>query len=86
MSKKLYAVNLKEDIRHEALKELFSEFGAVSDVKICIDEETGQSKGFGFVEMDSEPNARAAFAALNNKDVGGQNIKIYETKPFKYFC
>ena len=86
MSKKLYVVNLKEDIRHEVLKALFSEFGVVSDVKICIDEQTGQSKGFGFVEMDSEPNARAAFTALNNKDIGGQNMKIYDTKPFRYFC
>ncbi|MCP4712646.1 MAG: hypothetical protein GY869_28810, partial [Planctomycetes bacterium] len=40
--KKLYVVNLKEDIGHDNLKELFSEFGPVSDVKICIDEETGQ--------------------------------------------
>ena len=86
MSKKLYVVNLNEDVGKDTLKNLFSDYGTVCDVKICVDEDTGQSKGFGFVEMDSEPQARAAFVALNGKGCSGKNIKIYETKPFKYFC
>lgn len=81
MSKKIYAGNLPFSLEEEALRSLFSEFGAVDSVNIIIDRNTGRSKGFGFVEMADDDEAKKAIEELNGKDVSGRNIKVSEAKP-----
>ena len=73
VSSKLFVGNLSYSTTEETLKGLFSEFGEVSSVNIINDKFTGNSRGFGFVEMD---NAEAAMAALNNKEVDGRPIRV----------
>lgn len=81
MSKKLYVGNLGYDVSSGDLREMFSPFGAVSSADVIMDRSTGQSKGFGFVEMESGGEADAAIAALDGKDHGGRAIKVNEAKP-----
>ncbi|MBU1701218.1 MAG: RNA-binding protein [Candidatus Eisenbacteria bacterium] len=79
MSKKIYVGNLPFSIKEEELKELFSPYGNVESVKIITDRETGRPRGFGFVEMSE--GAEEAIAALNDKEMGGRNLKVNEAKP-----
>jgi RNA recognition motif-containing protein len=60
---------------------VFAEFGEVSSVKIISDRETGRSRGFGFVEMPNQAEAEAAISAINDKDVGGRNLRVNEARP-----
>jgi RNA recognition motif-containing protein len=60
---------------------LFADHGGVDTVNVITDRSTGQSKGFGFVEMNSDAEAGAAIAALDGKDYGGRTIKVDEAKP-----
>lgn len=77
----IYVGNLPFAVGEEDLKEIFEEYGEVSSVKIISDKFTGRSKGFGFVEMDSDDEANNAINELNNAEVGGRNIKVNESKP-----
>ncbi|RJP31578.1 MAG: RNA-binding protein [Phycisphaerales bacterium] len=81
MGRKLYVGNLSYNVSSEALTQLFSEHGTVQSVSIISDRDTGQSKGFGFVEMGSDSEARAAIAALDGKDLDGRALKVNEAKP-----
>ena len=81
MSKKLYVGNLSFQTTEDELNGLFSQFGAVESVTIINDRDTGRSKGFGFVEMDSEESAKKAMEALNGKDFGGRNLVVNEARP-----
>ena len=65
MGKKLYVGNLSYDVDSSALSDLFTAHGTVTSSQIITDRDTGQSKGFGFVEMGSDSEAQAAIAALN---------------------
>jgi len=63
-------------MKEEELKQAFSKFGQVLSVKIITDRRTGKSKGYGFVEMDSEADASEAMSNLNGKELAGRNVKV----------
>ena len=77
----IYVGNLPYKISDADLRELFAAYGEVSSVSMVKDKMTGQSKGFGFVEMPEAGEAAAAIQGLNEKAVQGRNIKVNEAKP-----
>jgi len=81
MGKKLYVGNLGYDVTDADLEQLFSQHGTVSSAQVIQDKMTSRSKGFGFVEMESDAEAQAAISALDGKDFGGRSIKVNEAKP-----
>ena len=81
MSKKLYVGNLNFAVTNHDLEGMFSPFGAVQSANVITERDTGQSKGFGFVEMESASDANAAITALNGKDMGGRNLTVNEARP-----
>ena len=78
MSKKIYVGNMSYETDEETLNQLFSEYGEVLSTKIIMDQFSGRSKGFAFVEMENNENAIAAINELNGKEVNGRNIKVNE--------
>ncbi|OIN96238.1 RNA-binding protein [Candidatus Desantisbacteria bacterium CG1_02_38_46] len=78
---KLYVGNLSYETTEDHLKELFSQVGTVQSVNIIKDKYSERSKGFGFVEMSTEEEAKKAIAELNEKDFMGRNIAVAEAKP-----
>ncbi|HEX7904809.1 MAG TPA: RNA-binding protein [Chitinophagaceae bacterium] len=72
----MYVSNLSFHTADDELRKLFEQFGAVSSVKVVTDRETGRSRGFGFVEMDSDTEANAAMKGLNNKEVEGRAMSV----------
>lgn len=76
----MYVSNLSFNTRDEELKELFAAFGTVSSAKVITDRLSGQSRGFGFVEMDSDDEANEAMKALNNKEVEGRPMSVSVAK------
>ncbi len=81
MGRKLYVGNLGYEVSGTDLEQLFAGHGTVDSVSVITDRSTGQSKGFGFVEMKSDAEAGAAIAALDGKDFGGRALKVNEAKP-----
>ncbi|MBL0390077.1 RNA-binding protein [Ramlibacter monticola] len=81
MGNKLYVGNLAYSVRDDDLQQLFAEFGTVSSVKVMMDRDTGQSKGFAFVEMGSDAEAQAAINGMNGKQVGGRALNVNEARP-----
>src|SRR5512134_1167190 len=81
MGRKLYVGNLPYSATAESLREAFAASGAVDTVTLITDRDTGQSKGFGFVEMASDREAQAATEAMNGKMLDGRQIKVNEAKP-----
>jgi RNA recognition motif-containing protein len=81
MGNKLYVGNLAYSVRDESLHEAFSQFGQVTSAKVMMDRETGRSKGFGFVEMGSDPEAQAAMNAMNGQALEGRAIVVNEARP-----
>ena len=81
MGKKLYVGNLSYNVTNESLSAMFAPFGTVDSAQVIMDRDTNRSKGFGFVEMSSGPEADAAIAALDGKDNDGRNLKVNEAKP-----
>ena len=77
----IYISNLSFNVQDEDLKEFFTPYGEVSSAKIIIDKATGQSRGFGFVEMNDDEAAKKAIAELNDATVEGRNIKVTEARP-----
>jgi RNA recognition motif-containing protein len=77
----IYVGNLATDTTEGELKELFSSRGEVASVKIIKDRETGESRGFGFVEMPSISDANTAISALNGYDFKGNKLNIREARP-----
>ncbi|HWR89907.1 MAG TPA: RNA-binding protein [Dissulfurispiraceae bacterium] len=80
MSKRIYVGNLPYQADEEALKEIFAAIGEVQSVRI-IKDETGRSKGFGFVEMTSDDDADSAISSLNGTPFMGRNIVVNEARP-----
>jgi len=83
MTNKVYVGNLSFDTTEDALKELFAEAGTVSSASIIMDKFSGRSKGFAFVEMSSEEEAKKAIEMLNGKEIDGRNIVVDEAKPME---
>ena len=81
MGKKLYVGNLSYGIDKTALEQIFAEHGTVESAAVIADRATGQSKGFGFVEMSSNAEAQAAISALNGKEHDGRALTVNEAKP-----
>ncbi|MCX7023642.1 MAG: RNA-binding protein [Spirochaetes bacterium] len=78
MAKKLYVGNLSYNTYEDSLRTLFSAYGTVTSVKIITDRDTGSSKGFGFVEMGTDDEARAAIAGTNGREHDGRQLKVNE--------
>ena len=81
MGLKLYVGNLGYDVTESELAEMFAPHGTVDSAQVIIERDTGRSKGFGFVEMSSTVQAKAAMSALDGKEVGGRALKVNEAKP-----
>ena len=81
MSKKLYVGNLSFDTTETQLREMFAPFGTVQTAQIITDRDTGRSKGFGFVEMASDQEAKASIDGLSGKMVDGRSLTVNEAKP-----
>jgi RNA recognition motif-containing protein len=81
MSTKLYVGNLSYSIDNGALAQLFAPHGTVQSANVITDRETGRSKGFGFVEMGNDQQARAAISALHGKEVAGRSLTVNEARP-----
>ena len=77
----IYVSNLSFNIQDEDLKGVFTSYGEVSSAKVITDKFTGQSKGFGFVEMPDTAAAQKAIAELNNGTVDGRTVKVMEARP-----
>lgn len=77
----IYVGNLPFTITEEELQSAFAEFGEVSSVSIIKDKFSGQSKGFGFIEMPSDSEADAAIKALNEREMKGRNLRVNQAKP-----
>ena len=81
MAKKLYVGNLAFQTTSQDLQELFAQAGTVESAQIIEDRDTGQSKGFAFVEMSTEEEAASAIEQFNGKEVGGRMLKVNEARP-----
>jgi RNA recognition motif-containing protein len=78
---KLYVGNLSYETSEGELRELFAAFGTVDSVRILTDGDSGRSKGFGFVEYQSDEEAKAAITGLNGKEVRGRALTVNEARP-----
>jgi cold-inducible RNA-binding protein len=81
VGKRLYVGNLTYSVTHSNLQEWFGQYGTVQSAQVVIDRETGRSKGFGFVEMDTDAQAQAAIQGLNEHEHDGRRLKVDEAKP-----
>jgi len=77
----IFVSNLSFNIQDEDLKDFFADYGEVTSAKIITDRETGQSRGFGFVEMSDDTAATKAIAELNEATVEGRTIRVTEARP-----
>jgi cold-inducible RNA-binding protein len=81
VDKKLYVGNLPSGMADGDLRHLFAPHGTVQSAQVIMDRDTGQSRRFGFVEMDSSEQAGAAMAALNGQEVSGRALTVNEARP-----
>ena len=81
MGRKLYVGNLPFSVSKQSLQDTFSQCGTVDSVDVITDRDTGQCKGFAFVEMSSNEEAQKAIQSLNGSSLDGRNIKVNEAKP-----
>ena len=81
MAKKLYVGNLGYGVTDAELTQMFEPYGSVQSAQVIMDRDTGQSKGFGFVEMKTDQEAQAAIQALNGQMVGGRALTVNEARP-----
>jgi cold-inducible RNA-binding protein len=81
MATNLYVGNLPFTAKDSDLEQLFAEHGTVVSAKVVIDRETNRSRGFGFVEMESEEQAQAAIDALDQKEFMGRTLKVNMARP-----
>ena len=77
----IYVGNLSFDVTEDDVKESFASFGQVESVKLIKDKYSGASRGFGFVEMPSQDEAKAAIAGLNGKEIKGRAMNVNEARP-----
>lgn len=81
MNAKLYVGNLDYNVTSDQLKELFGQAGTVVDAVVISDRYSGRSKGFGFVEMSNEEEAKKAIDMFNGKDLEGRDLIVNEARP-----
>jgi len=77
----IYVGNLSREVTEEDLRQAFEAFGQVASVNVIKDKFTGQSRGFGFVEMPSKAEAQSAIAGLNGKELKGRTLTVNEARP-----
>ncbi|OGS24870.1 MAG: RNA-binding protein, partial [Elusimicrobia bacterium RIFOXYB2_FULL_50_12] len=77
----IYVGNLPREVNEEEIRQEFAAFGEVKSVSVIKDKFTGESRGFGFVEMDSKEQAQAAITALNGKEFKGRPLTVNEARP-----
>jgi len=81
VSKKLFVGSLPWSVNDQMLQETFEAHGKVVSAKVVTDRYTGRSRGFGFVEMENDEEAKAAITALHESELSGRNIIVSEAKP-----
>jgi cold-inducible RNA-binding protein len=79
--KNLFVGNMSFQTTESELRSLFEPFGDLTRVNVVTDRDTGQARGFGFVEMSNDDEATKAIAALNGKEVGGRALNVNEARP-----
>ena len=79
MSKRIYVGNLPFSASDDEVRDLFGEYGSVTEVNLVTDRDTGRPRGFGFVEM--EDGADEAISAINGTDMGGRTLNVNEARP-----
>ncbi|MEI8032353.1 MAG: RNA-binding protein [Chlorobiaceae bacterium] len=77
----IYIGNLAYSVTEDDLRDAFSRFGQVDSASIIMDKFSGRSKGFGFVDMPNDSEAREAIESLNEQDLNGRTVKVNEAKP-----
>lgn len=83
MARKLFVGNIKFGVSDEDLADEFGRYGNVASARIMMDRETGQSRGFGFVEFEEEQDARAAMAGMNGFELMGRALAVSEARPME---
>jgi len=83
MAKRLYVGNLSYDTTETSLRDFFAPMGEVSSVTIVTDRMSGRSKGFGFVEMETEESAQKAIADLNGRNLDNRQVTVAEARPMQ---
>lgn len=83
MSKKVYVGNLPFNVSNDQLKEIFSQYGEISEATVISDKYSGRSKGFGFVTFANDADADKAISEMNGKEVEGRALKVNEAKPLE---
>jgi len=81
MAAKLFVGSLAYSVRDDELADFFAGAGTVVSAKVIVDRETNRSKGFGFVEMSSDEEAKAAIDQLNGKELAGRAVNVSEARP-----
>src|ERR1019366_7017910 len=79
--KNIYVGNLSFGASEDSVRALFETHGTVDRVNICTDRDTGQARGFGFVEMSNDGEGEKAIAAVNGVDLGGRTLNVNEARP-----
>ncbi len=77
----IYVGNISYNTSEDDLRDLFSRYGEVTAVRMITDRDTGRSKGFGFVEMTDDDQAKEAISALDSKDFMGRDVRVNEARP-----
>lgn len=77
----IYVGNLPYAISPDEVKSVFAVYGEVAAVRLVKDRETGRTKGFGFVEMHDDAQAKAAIEAMNGQEIGGRKVVVNEARP-----
>lgn len=78
---KIYIGNMSFDTTEDTVRQAFEAYGEITSINLISDRETGRPKGFGFVEMSSDDQAKAAIAGLNGTDMGGRTVNVNEARP-----
>ena len=83
MGNKIYVGNLPFSVGHDKLKELFSQFGEITEATVIVDKYSNRSKGFGFVTFADDASAQKAITEMNGKEIEGRELKVNEAKPME---
>ncbi len=78
---KIYIGNMSFDTTEDTVRQAFEAYGEINSINLISDRETGRPKGFGFVEMSNDEQAKAAIAGLNGTDMGGRTVNVNEARP-----